>query len=98
MVGQGDEKAESRVHRDHAFVRIRFLPIVLAGGTERQDNLVVALSPQRAALEQRLRVEQAPCVRVLTRLDVVQHVPAQREGLPEPVVEAVLGVCALLVM
>ena len=49
-------KGESGVwaHRNHALVWVRLLPIIVAGGPERQDNFVVALCPQGAVLEQRL--------------------------------------------
>ena len=70
-------------------IAIEALNLALAAGRRQlkgtrlavDNTRAKALRSQRAALAQRLRVEQAPRVRVFTRLDVVQRVPAQREGL-----------------
>mmetsp|Transcript_37635 Transcript_37635/g.67782 ORF Transcript_37635/g.67782 Transcript_37635/m.67782 type:complete len:248 (-) Transcript_37635:1851-2594(-) len=93
MLRQIRERSQ-RTHGNLGLIIIRFHSIIITGCTKRQNNLMVALRPQRTTLQQRLRKEQTPCIRILSCLDIVQRIPTYREGVPEFIIEMILGVRA----
>ena len=91
MLGQVGETTES-AHGDLILIIVGLLTVIVGRRAEGQDHLAVALGSERTGFQQRLGIEKAARIGVLTGLNVIQSVPAEIQGLPEFVREEIFGI------